>query len=203
MAVDYDYDQLFPGRFLKSGEFGGREVTLKISGVELEELPDKKGTKVNKDGERVRVRGIISFTDPKTGRAIEKQLVLNRTNGEALKAMFGRKTSAWIGKRVTFYPAVVEAFGEETTAIRVRGSPDIAADITFTAQIGRKQVAGKVKRTVVQAAPAKANTDGKPAAAAAPTPPAEPSDGLPPGLDDAPETPADELEEFTQGFTGN
>ncbi len=47
--------------------------------------------------------------------------MLNRTNGECLKAMFGRDTGEWIGKRVTLYPA--EYQGE--TAIRVKGSPDM------------------------------------------------------------------------------
>jgi len=182
MAMDFDYDELFPGRFLKSGEFKDKDVTLKISGVQLEELPDKKGTKFNKEGERVRVRGIISF------ERTDKQLVLNRTNGECLKALFGRKTVAWIGKRVTFFPAVVDAFGEQTPAIRVRGSPDIDRPIKFAAQIGQKQVTVTLKRT--GAAPA---ANGKPALAAAPAPAQQvPVD--PDGLDGMPEDPPEESE---------
>lgn len=167
-----DYDELFPGRFLKSGELKGRDVTLKITGVFIEELPDKKGTKINKDRERVRVRGILSF------EKTEKQLVLNKTNGECLKAMFGRDTDAWMGKRVTFFPATVDAFGEETLAIRVRGSPDIAADMSADINLGQKKRTAKLKRTGQSAAkPAPA-----PAPAPEPTPAAEPEDaseGLP------------------------
>ncbi len=140
MGKGLDYDELFPGRFLKSGEFQGKDVTLRIAGVDIEELPDEKGTP-NKDGVRVRVRGIISFEKTK------KQLVLNRTNGECIKALFGRKTDDWIGRRVTFFPAVVDAFGEQTTAVRVRGSPDIDKPITFQARIGRKQVTARLLPT--------------------------------------------------------
>lgn len=153
-----DYDELFPGRFLKSGELKGKDVTLKIANVCTEELPDKKGTKVNKDGERVRIRGIIAF------EKTEKQLVLNKTNGECLKAMFGRNTDAWVGKRVTFYPATVDAFGEETLAIRVRGSPDIAQDMVADLQLGQKKRTARLKCTTTPAvAP-------KQAAATAPEP---------------------------------
>jgi hypothetical protein len=145
-----DYDELFPGRFLKSGEFQGKDVTLKIASIQIEELSDEKGTP-NKEGVRVRTRGIISFERTK------KQLCLNRTNGECLKALWGRKTDDWIGHRVTFFPAVVDAFGEETTAIRVRGSPDIDKPITFQARIGRKQVTARLLPTGQKSA-----SNGKP-----------------------------------------
>lgn len=103
-----DYDQLFPGRFMKAGEFQGRDVTLTIDGIEIEELPQDKG------GDKP--RGILAFRETK------KKLVLNRTNGECIKGMFGRNPQEWIGKKVTFYPA--EWNGEP--AIRVKGSPELA-----------------------------------------------------------------------------
>jgi len=63
--------------------------------------------------------------------------------------MFGRETDAWVGKRVTFFPATItDSFtGELIPAIRVKGSPDIAADKSFTAKIGRKQVTMTVVKT--------------------------------------------------------
>ena len=33
-----DYDLLYPGRFLKSGEFEGKDRTLTITAVRVEEL---------------------------------------------------------------------------------------------------------------------------------------------------------------------
>jgi len=148
--MDYDYDQLFPGRFLKSGLFQGKAVTLTIADVKLEELPDKKG----KDGKRK--RGVLSF------RESELELVLNRTNGECLKGMFGRNTADWKGKRVTFYPREVEAFGKPQLAIRVLGSPDIARDLKVELQVGTS-----VSRVTMK------KTDGKKKAAPPPAPVAE------------------------------
>ena len=121
-----DYDQLFPGRFMKSGEFQGRDVTLTVAGLRMEKLPQDNGTE--------RDRGILSF------RRTEKALVLNRTNGECIKAMFGRAVGDWVGKRVTFYPApFTNTFtGEVGTAIRVRGSPDLPADKMVTIALPRR-----------------------------------------------------------------
>jgi hypothetical protein len=164
---DYDYDELFPGRFLKAVEFKGRDVTLTITAVDLEEMPDKKGNKVNKDGDRVKVKPLLTFAKP-DGQPVEKQMVLNRTNGECLKGMFGRKVSGWIGKRVTLFPVTVEAFGDEVPAIRVRGSPDLAEDIAIEMQLGQKTRKATMKRTGT-AAPA---TNIKPRTNGAPTKPA-------------------------------
>lgn len=119
-----DFDQLFPNRFLKAGEFQGRDVTMTIKSIEREELEGQKGKEV---------KAIISFTER------PKQWVVNKTNAHCLKAMFGRDTGAWVGKRVTLYPATITVDDEETLAIRVRGSPDIAADITFTLKLARKK----------------------------------------------------------------
>lgn len=122
-----DYDQLFPGRFLKSGQFQGREVTLTIKGVRIEALPQDKG------GEKP--KGIIAFVEK------PQELVLNRTNGECIKAMFGRDVDKWTGKKITLFPApFTDSFtGEQTTAIRVRGSPDIAASKSIEVRLPRKK----------------------------------------------------------------
>ena len=47
-----DFDQLYPARFMKAGEFQGKDVTLKVSGVAVEELESEKGKKG---------KGIVSF----------------------------------------------------------------------------------------------------------------------------------------------
>lgn len=117
------FDELFPNRFLKAGEFKGKDVTLKIVGVKREELEGDKGKET---------KAIVSFD------RTPKQLVLNKTNALCLKAMFGAEVDAWIGKRVTFYPASIE-FGDTDLAIRVRGSPDIERDLTFDLKLARKK----------------------------------------------------------------
>ena len=102
-----DWDELYPGRFIKASDFKGAQVTLKIKEVNLEELIGDKGAQV---------KGVITFD--KT----EKQLALNKTNGICIKEMFGKKVQEWVGKRVTLFASVWN--GED--CIRVYGSPDIS-----------------------------------------------------------------------------
>jgi hypothetical protein len=123
MAKDaVDFDELYPGRFLKAGEFKGRDVNLTITRVQVDELEGNKGKET---------KGIITF------RETPKQLVLNKTNGLSIKAMFGRAVAEWVGKRVTLYPQKIESDMADV-AIRVRGSPDLEADVEFVLQLPRK-----------------------------------------------------------------
>ena len=55
---------------VKSGEFRGRDVTLTVADIQIEELPQDNGAP--------RAKGIVGFRETK------KQLVLNRTNGECI-----------------------------------------------------------------------------------------------------------------------
>uniref|UniRef100_A0A6M3J6U6 Uncharacterized protein n=1 Tax=viral metagenome TaxID=1070528 RepID=A0A6M3J6U6_9ZZZZ len=121
-----DYDELFPGRFIKAGLLKGREVTLTISSVAVEKLPQDDGT--------VRDRGIIAFRERP-----DKQLVLNSTNGQCIKAMFGRVLASWLGKRITLAPER-DRFGREMVdCIRIAGSPDLPADIQIEVVLPRKK----------------------------------------------------------------
>lgn len=120
-----DYDELFPGRFLKAGLFGGKNVTLTVVDVDAEPLPQDNG--------RDRTRGVLSFKET------DKQLVLNSTNGQCIRAMFGRKVPDWIGKRITFAPEK-DKFGRETVdAIRIVGSPDLQGPVDAEIRLPRKK----------------------------------------------------------------
>ena len=116
-----DFDELYPGRFLKSGEFKGKKITLTIQDVVTDELTDAQ--------QGVKRRGIIMFKET------ERQLVLNKTNGLCIRGMFGRDLTKWIGKRITLYP--MEYQGD--TAIRVWGSPDIEKTFDVTVALPRKR----------------------------------------------------------------
>lgn len=122
-----DVALLHPSRFLKSQEFQGKDVTYTIKSIVLEELEDENAQK--------KVKGLMTFEET------PKALVINRTNSDCIKGMFGRETNNWIGKRVTLFP---EPFfnrmtKEHTTAIRVRGSPDIKEATTVTVALPRKK----------------------------------------------------------------
>ncbi len=115
-----DWDELYPGRFIKAGELHGKKVTLTIADVTTEELVGDNGKKV---------KGILSF------RETPKAIALNRTNGTCLREMFGRKLSEWVGKRVTIFPDVWN--GEP--AIRIWGSPDISSDMSIEVALPRRR----------------------------------------------------------------
>lgn len=143
--MNMDYEKLFPGRFIKSADLDKRAVNLEIKAVRSEEIDGK-------------AKAILSF------RGTKKELVMNRTNAESIKLMFGRETDNWIGKRITVYPATIaDPFnGGTTSAIRVSGSPDISQPATATVQRGKKTIRVSVQPT----------RSGKPGNSAPSTPPA-------------------------------
>ena len=150
-----DFDQLFPGRFIKAGLMLGKTPTFTITSVDTEELPQEKG------GDRT--RGVLSFRETKL------QIVLNRTNGECLKAMFGRSVQDWAGKRVTLCTDKDRdpSGGGMVDCIRVFGSPDIAQDITVEVKLPRRKAKPRTLKRTGQAAPKateqpSAENDGRP-----------------------------------------
>lgn len=111
--IPTSYDELFPGRFLKAHECQERP-TYTIKAVVIETLPAEKGEKDT---------GIVMFRE--TG----KGLVLNKTNGQCLKHMFGRVLTEWVGRRVTLMCDDNVQLGRElVSGVRIYGSPDIDAD---------------------------------------------------------------------------
>jgi hypothetical protein len=120
-----DYDQLYPGRFMKWGEFGGRDVTLTIADVVLDTLEGEKGEQL---------RPVISFVETK------KQLTPCKTNGLCLKAMFGRSVADWTGKKVTFYGDPTVKLGSKAVGgIRVRGAPGLAAPVDVEIKLPKRK----------------------------------------------------------------
>lgn len=119
-----NFDQLYPGRFLKSGELLGEKRTFTIETVEIDELEGEKGKKI---------QGVISFKETKM------QLLLNKTNGQCIKAMFGKKLSAWEGKRITLYPDLVRFGPDMVDGIRIWGSPDIPRNIEAIVSLPRRK----------------------------------------------------------------
>lgn len=115
-----DWDELYPGRFIKAADLKGKNVTLTIASVDLEELEGDKGKQI---------KGVVGFD------RTEKQLALNKTNGICLKEMFGKKVQGWVGKRVTLMPSMWN--GED--CIRIYGSPDLPDDKEITVSLPRKR----------------------------------------------------------------
>lgn len=128
-----DWDELYPGRFIKAGDFKGKKPTLRIKDVDLEKLVGDKGPQV---------KGVITFD------RTDKQWALNKTNGICLRGMFGRSVQEWIGKRVTLFAAMHD--GEP--CIRVWGSPDIDRDSVVTVALPRKRPFDMIMHKMLAAA---------------------------------------------------
>lgn len=141
------FDELYPGRFLKAADLRGQHVTVRIADVALDELEGEKGTKV---------QGIIFLHNT------DKQIVLNRTNGLCLKAMFGKTLSDWIGKRVTIKPDTTKLGRDTVDCIRIHGSPDIERDMVVSITLPRRKPFDMTMHAVRKDAPADAGTVREP-----------------------------------------
>lgn len=120
-AKPVDFDQLYPGRFIKAGELLGKKVTLTIADVDTEELQGEDG--------KSKVKATLAFKET------EKMHVMCKTNGVCLKEMFGKDLSTWVGKRVTLFP---DTWNGEP-CIRVWGSPDITEEVEITVSLPRRR----------------------------------------------------------------
>jgi len=119
------YDELFPGRFLKAGLFKGKPVTLTIKEVYRDELPT--------DGGGEEKRPVVAF------KGTERELALNSTNAQCLRALWGDKPQEWVGHRVTLVPEQ-DYFGrEKVDCIRVGGSPELERDQVVEIKLPRKK----------------------------------------------------------------
>jgi hypothetical protein len=104
----------FPSEYLAAEDLNGREVTVEIESVTIDEVKLKDGKKERK--------AILSF------KGAKKRLLLNKTNAKTIKAIHGPApgdierdvTKLWVGKAITLYPTTTNAFGEVTDCVRVR-----------------------------------------------------------------------------------
>jgi len=120
-AKPVDFDQLYPGRFIKAGELLGKKVTLTIADVDLEDLMGEDN--------KPKAKATLTFKET------EKQMVMCKTNGICLKAMFGKKLSDWVGKRITIFP---DTWNGEP-AIRIWGSPDLEEESEVEIALPRRR----------------------------------------------------------------
>lgn len=132
-----DANALLSSDYIKAADLGGRfpaEPTWKIVRIDLEEMES-----IKKAGKMVS-KGIVYMDGAREG------WVMNRTNVECLKAMFGGDTDAWIGKRITLCAETVQVGPKKDRGIRVKGSPDITEPVTARWQPPRK---APISRTMV------------------------------------------------------
>lgn len=121
-----NYDQLFPSRFLKAGDFAGKAVTLTVKDVYHEEIENDRGATDTK--------AIMSFFETK------RELVLIKTNAQLIKAMFGPETDDWRGHKITFHPERdPSGLSDSGFCIRVKGSPELDKPINVQVKLPRRR----------------------------------------------------------------
>lgn len=92
----------FPSTYLKAADLQGRQVTVTMSRVEIEDISG---------GDR---KPVLYFQNK------EKGLVLNKTNSNIISAVFGDETDDWVGQSVQLYEAMVDFQGKQVPAIRLK-----------------------------------------------------------------------------------
>ena len=148
MTRGMSFDELYPGTYVKAGEFNGKPATLTIKSVKREMLSNGTG------GEEGAV--IVAFSET------EKLFVMNKTNAVCLRAMWGDDSGEWQGHKVTLHPVKDESgLSESGLCIRVKGSPELPSPLKFRARLGRKMVT----QTLVPTGNGKGSPSGGPAPA--------------------------------------
>jgi len=98
-------NDIFPSRFLKAHDLGGKAFTLTIKAITLEDV----GHGAEKESKLT-----IAF------EKATKMMLLNRTNAMIIASLYGPETDGWKGKAVTVYSARVKAFGAWHDALRIK-----------------------------------------------------------------------------------
>lgn len=108
---------LFPSLYIGAADLRGKDVTLTIDRVQVDDLKTDKGTEK---------KPVIYFREMversrKSGRDQDnKRLVMNKTNAKAIWLRLGHEMDNWPGQRVTLYATTCMAFGRMVDCIRVR-----------------------------------------------------------------------------------
>lgn len=100
---DMKISECFPSKFLKAADIpAGREVEVVIERAEREEVDP----------------GVFKPALYFIGKP--KGLVLNPTNGYALRDVLGDETDGWIGKRIVIFATTTTYMGRPVGCLRVR-----------------------------------------------------------------------------------
>jgi len=93
----------FPSKYIAAPDLQGREVTINISRVVMEEVDRDKPHKP-----------VIYF------QGTEKGMVLNKTNAGNIALIYGDEMDAWSGHPITLFTCWVDFQGKSVEAIRVK-----------------------------------------------------------------------------------
>lgn len=100
------YKLLFPSEYVGAHDLNGRDYTVTMASVTVQELMMQGGVKDKKP--------VVTFSDAK------KKLILNKTNARTVAALYGNDTEAWKGQKITLYPTTTKCGRETVECIRIR-----------------------------------------------------------------------------------
>lgn len=103
-----DYRSMYDNKYIYAFDLKGKDVTLTIKAVKAEKLRNAQKGEEKKPA--------IWFKESHDDRG----LVLCKTNAKIIATLYGNDTENWVGKRITLYPAKVDAFGQTVDAVRIR-----------------------------------------------------------------------------------
>jgi hypothetical protein len=104
--TEADLDSCYGGKYLSATEVGERKIRTKTARVRKVALQQQGGG--------TKPKFVLSFT------TLDKELVLNTTNKNALVNALGRKPADWIGADVGIYTEPTTFSGKPTRGLRLR-----------------------------------------------------------------------------------
>lgn len=97
---------VFPSDYLTAVDLKGKDFTLRIKTVTIEDL--------HKKGAKTEPCPTLTFDKAK------KKLVVNKTNATSIAMLHGKAMENWVGKEITIYPTKTRWGRETVDCIRVR-----------------------------------------------------------------------------------
>ena len=94
--------QAFPSNYLKSEDLMGRDHTVTMSHVAMEDIGQSDH------------KPVLYF------QGKQKGLVLNKTNANNIASQYGDETDMWAGRPITIFPSQTEYQGKTVPCIRIR-----------------------------------------------------------------------------------
>jgi hypothetical protein len=104
--TEADVDACYGSKYLSATEVGNRRIRTKIARVRKEPLQQQGGT--------TKTKFILAFS------TLDKEMVLNATNINALLDALGRDPSGWKGAEVGIYTEPTMFAGKTTRGLRLR-----------------------------------------------------------------------------------
>lgn len=101
-----DYRRLYDSEYIASWDLE-KDTTLTVAKVVGGEVGGQQGRPVTK-------KPIVYFQEAK------KPMILNKTNGKTIAAMYGKDTEQWVGKKITLYVGQCDVAGETMDCLRIR-----------------------------------------------------------------------------------